>query len=231
MTNQTMKNILSIALIILTCTALNGQVVVCDPPRKGFEQRIINYIGTMSVVDTHEHLVSPAGITKGGMFDFMLLLHHYTKDDIRSAGMSTITFQSLVKDSLTVMQKWDIVSPYLDKTFNTAYYRAALLTANKLFGVKEFTRETVPVLTERIKKAYQTDWYKTVLEEKCKIDYLILDGTDRSFGNPRIMRYTCNFDYHRIDSRKKIDEIAKKNGVTIASLSDLVSTLELEFQN
>lgn len=226
-----MKKIFALSLAILTFSITNGQVTVSERPSGGFEQRIRNYIDTISVVDTHEHLVSPEGIKNGGMFDFMLLLHHYTKDDIRSAGMSTKTFQTLVKDSLTVLEKWDIVNPFLDKTFNTAYYRAALLTANKLFGINEISRETVPVLTERIKKAYQSDWYKTVLEEKCKIDYLILDGTDRSFGNSRMMRYTKNFDYHRIDSRKKIDEIAKKNGVAITTLSDLVKAMDLEFQN
>jgi hypothetical protein len=226
-----MKKIFLVSLSILAFTSTQGQVTVCGTPVIGYEQRIINYIDNMSVVDTHEHLVSPTGIKNGGMFDFMLLFNHYTKDDIRSAGMSTKTFQSLVKDSLTVMQKWDIVSPSLDKTFNTAYYRAALLTAGKLFGVKEINRETVSVLTERIKEAYQQDWYKIVLEEKCKIDFLILDGTDRSFGNPQRMRYTWNFDYHRIDSRKKVDEIAIKTGLNIASLPDLVNAMDVEFQN
>lgn len=226
-----MNRILSVLVMLLAGAPLCAQIVVWDAPEKGYEKRIKNYIDTMSVVDTHEHLISPKGVTKSGMFDFMLLFHHYAKDDIRSAGMSTQTFQGLLKDSLTVLQKWDILDPYLQKTFNTAYNRTVILTSRKLFGVDEIKRETVTTLTEKIKQAYQTDWYKTVLEDKCRIDYLILDGNDRSFGNPAIMRYTWHFEYFRLDSKEKIDQIGRKLQVTINSLPDLVNSMDAEFQN
>lgn len=226
-----MKNLIFVLVMLLGFLSLQAQVTVHRLPRKGYEKRITMKVDSMSVVDTHEHLIGPNSVIKSGMYDFMLLFHHYEKDDIRSAGMPTSTFQNLLKDSLTVLQKWGILKPYWEKCFNTGYSRAVVVTADQLFGIKEFNETTVIQLSEKIKKAYQSDWYKQVLEDRCKIDFLILDGTDRSFGNPSRMRYTWHFDYFRIDSAEKIEQLGKNNNLNIGTLADLVHAMELEFQN
>lgn len=224
-----MKKLLSIAFLLLTIIALHAQVQVRELPRKGFEQRIRACLNTMKIVDTHEHLESQKGISGSPMCDFMLLLHQYSDDDIKSAGMSKPTFAKLLKDSLTVMQKWGILKPYWEKSFNTSYNRAVLLTADSLFGIKNIDETTVTELSERIKKSYQTDWYTTILKEKCNIEFLINDGTDRSFGDSSMMRYTQHFYYTQINTKKKIDLLSKEFGNPILSVEDLVHALNREF--
>ncbi|NOR74298.1 MAG: hypothetical protein GQ525_03980, partial [Draconibacterium sp.] len=114
-----MKKIQFTLSLVIASILLQAQVTIKPSPQTGYEQRIRNYIGTMKVVDTHEHLMNPAGIPNSGMFDFMLLFHHYADDDIKSSGMSKPTFNKLLTDSLTVLQKWKILKPYWEKSFNT----------------------------------------------------------------------------------------------------------------
>jgi len=224
-----MKKLLLIVYLLLTYSTIQAQVAIRELPLMGYEQRIRNYIDTMKIVDTHEHLVSPKGIGQSGMCDFMLLLHQYSDDDIKSSGMSKPTFETLLRDSLSVLQKWAVLKPYWENSFNTSYNRAALLASDRLFGISELNETTVTKLSSKIKEAYQTDWYRIVLKEKCNIDFLINDDTDRSFGDSSMMRYTQRFDYTRIDSKNKINQLSKQYGAPILSLNDLVNSLNSEF--
>ena len=218
--------------ILFACLFLltQGQVKINPAAQKGFEQRIRNYIDTLKVVDTHEHLMNPKGIPKSGMFDFMLLFHHYADDDIKSSGMSKPTFNRLLTDSLTVLQKWEILKPYWENSFNTAYNRVVLLTADRLFGIKELNEKTVVELSRKIQEVYKTDWLNTVLKDKCNIEYVINDTGDRSFGDKSMFRYTQRFNYFRIDSKEVINKLAEQNKIAIHSLDDLVSSLNTEFK-
>lgn len=224
------KRITISLLFISLLTVLNGQVRVYPVAEAGYEQRIKDYIESMSIVDTHEHLVSQKGIGQSGMLDFMLLFHQYADDDIKSSGMSKPTFETLLKDSLTVSQKWTVMKPFYESSFNTSYNKVALLSAINLFGIDNFDNQSVLVLSDNIKKAYQTDWYRTVLKEKCRIDFLINDDPNRNFGDTSMMRYTKKFNYFQIDSKATLDLLSKTQGAAIQSLNDLVRSMNSEFE-
>ena len=211
--------------------SLFAQVTIVSTPRKGFEKRIRGFIDTMTVVDTHEHLMNPAGIPKSGMCDFMLLFHHYADDDIKSAGMPKPVFETLLKDSMSTLQKWEIMKPHWENSFNTGYNRVVSLTVDKLFGIKKIDGSTVNAISEKIREAYQGDWFHTVLKNRCNFDFVIVDGNDRSFGDPAVFRYVKRFDYFQLDSRKKIDQASERAGFKILSLDGLVNALNHEFEN
>lgn len=224
-----MKTTLATVILALSFLVSSGQVTIKPAPKKGFEVRIRQAIDTMKVVDTHEHLVSFEGIRKSKSLDFMWLFHHYADDDIKSAGMSKPQFNTLLTDSLTVAEKWKIMKPYYEGSFNTGYNRVTALTVDRLFGIKEFNEQSLQVLSDKLKTAYQTDWYKTILQDKCRIDFLINDGQPAT-GDPAYFRYTKRFGYFQLDSKEKIDQLAKQQGTTINTLEDLVNTLNQEFE-
>ncbi len=165
-------------------------------PEPGYEQRIREHIQNLRIVDTHEHLMNPAGIAKNAMCDFTLLLHHYADDDIKSAGMPKTVFDGMLGDtSLTALQKWNLVKPYWEKSINTAYNRVVLLTIKELFGIDKLDEATVEPLSVKIKEAYNTNWFDYVVEGKCKADFVIVDGSDRTYGDPAKFRYVQRFYY------------------------------------
>jgi hypothetical protein len=225
-----MKQILLYILLIVPLFSLQCQVQIRPAPKKGYEKRIRDYVDQMRVVDTHEHLMNPAGISKSGMCDFTLLLHHYADDDLKSAGMSKPGFERILSDSLSVPDKWKEIETYWNGSSNTAYNRAVLLTAEKLFGINDINAGTVVELSARIKNAYKGDWLNQVLKDKCRLDYVVVDGSDRSFGDPAMFRYVKRFDYINIDSRGKIGAISKRCNSEMNTLDDLVSAMEKEFR-
>ena len=224
-----MKSVLLFFILLSVPSLTPAQVQIRPLPSRGFEQRITGFINDMTVVDTHEHLLSLTRIKQRSTLDFMLLLSHYSADDIRSAGLPSKTFAKLLKDSLTVKEKWEILKPFWESSRNTAYNRAALLAADKLFGINDINGSTVESLSERINKAYQTDWISYVVNDKCKIEYLIQDSDDRSFGT-KGFRYVVRFDnFISINSKQQITSIAKRQNITIATLDDLIKALGSAF--
>ena len=225
-----MKKTTLTGLAFVLLFSLQAQVRIKPLPQPGYEQRISNFVTKMRVVDTHEHLEGQKGYMKSGKLDFMLLLQHYSYDDIRSAGMPKQLFGKLQTDSFTVMEKWNILKPYWEATFNTAYCRAALLTADKLFDVKDLNGKTVEDLSAKIKKAYDTDWYKRVLDEKCGIDYVVVDGENHSLGDPGKFKYVKRFgEFIFAVSAKKIESIAKEQNTPIKTLDDFITALGVAF--
>lgn len=218
-------------LIIFSLTfSLQAQVQVKTLPEEGFETRIESYVNNMRIVDTHEHLVPQNGFKNSKMLDFTLLLHHYADDDIKSAGMSKADFEELLSGSLTVMEKWQAVKPFWEASFNTAYNRAVELTIDRLFGIKTLNESTVEELSAKIREAYNTDWFYTVLKEKSKIDYVVVDSNNHSFGDTGMVRYAKRFDYIDINSELKIRNIESRLNTKINSLDDLETSLKKEFQ-
>jgi uncharacterized protein len=206
-----------------------AQIQIKPFPSAGYEQRIRDYINDMTVVDTHEHLMSLTRLKQRTTLDFMLLLHHYSADDIITSGLPSKQFARLLKDSLTVKQKWEILKPFWESSRNTAYNRAALLAADKLFGISDINEFTVESLSEKIKKSYQTDWLSEVVNNRCKIDYLIQDSEDRSFGT-KGFRYVVRFDnYIFINSKQQINSIAKHQNIEIKTLDDIIKALGNSF--
>jgi uncharacterized protein len=230
-----MKRIALLMFALFPFLTVSAQIQVRPLPSPGFEKRISDFVNQMKVVDTHEHLLTPAEMDKSS-FDFMLLISHYAPGDIKSSGMPSQTLDKLFTDSLTVPEKWKVLKPYWEGSSNTAYNRAALLSADALFGIKNIDEKTVVELSEKIRKAYQTDWYNTVLKEKCGIEYVVEDypfdnNGGHIIGDPDLFRYVRKFDdYVLLDSKEKIVNLAKPNTAGIHTLDDLVSTLEIAFK-
>jgi len=224
-----MKNLLILIICVSSISELFGQIQLRPLPDEGFEQRITDYVNALKLADSHEHLMSQESVKSSKMLDFMLLLHHYADDDIKSAGMSKSKFAELLTDKYTVAEKWEIVKPYWGKSKNTAYGRVVFLAMDKLYGIKELNDATVVELSEAIRKSYETNWYDYVLKEKATIKYAIMDvGSHRM--EDEMFRYVEKFDqFIRINSKKDLESAGNKYSIDIKSLDALVTTLENAF--
>ena len=217
-----MQRSLLIIFLAILAPLSNAQVRVRDLPLPGYEQRIRNYVDSLKIVDTHEHLFNPGFISKSTLLDFMLLLQHFSYDDFVSAGLPKTTFNMLVGDSLTVPEKWNIIKPYWDASRNTGYNRVALIAARDLFGVDDFNSLTVDKLSENIKNAYKTDWFTKLIVEKCRIGSIIQDAEDRSFVNDHIFFVKKFNNFLNIRTKYTVDSTGMMQGKMITSLEELV---------
>ena len=227
--------LISLAFLLgLYCITLPAQVAVMSQPEAGFEERIRDYVDNMRIVDSHEHQLNPTYYKNNRMYDFTLLFHHYSDDDIRSGGMSEKMFNRLLTDSLSVMQKWEIFKPYWKNASNTAYNRAAMLTIRNLYGIEELNDQTVVALSDKIRDAYQSpvEWYIHVMKDKCKINYVVNDMSENNFGDPSMMRHVTRFDsYINISSWGRIESLSKAKKATINTLDDYVAIFHQDFDH
>jgi hypothetical protein len=207
---------------------IHAQIQVRPLPEPGFEVRITNYVDQVKFVDTHEHIIDFEPIKQSMPLDIMLLLHHYADDDIKSAGMSKPVFEMLMTDSLSVMEKWDIVEPYWEGSRNTAYNRTVLIAANDLFGISDINRNTVRDLSDKVALAYENPgWYDHVLKTRSNIEYAILDVGERRYASD-MFRYVMRFD-NFISVHSSKDIAGKPSGAGIRTLNDYVMTLKAAF--
>jgi uncharacterized protein len=198
---------------------------------KGYDSRIREYVDTLEIIDTHEHLIGPETLKDGFFLDFSLLFMQNGYDDLVSAGMPDTSFQLLFNESLTPAQKWKVIEPYWNNSFNTSFNRIILYGINKLYGISDLNASTVGPLSDKIKKAYDTDWFDGILLDSCRIKYIIKDGNYMP-GKDKYFRYAKRFDdWLTIRSKYRIDSLAISQLDPIYTLDDFVKSMKLAFEN
>jgi hypothetical protein len=219
-------------LFILLTVALSGRAQEQTKSflAPGYESRIRNYVDSLRVIDTHEHLFTPEIIEGSYFLDFMLLFQPNGYDDLKSAGMPDSLFNSLYNETSSPIKKWKLIEPYWKNSFNTSFNRIILLGIKNLYGINDLNETTVESLSEKIKKAYKTDWFDHILRDSCKIDYLIQDGYYMP-GKDEYFRYAKRFDdWILVKSKYRIDSIAISQLDPIYTLEDFVKSLRMAFE-
>jgi uncharacterized protein len=225
-----MKGLTISIVTFLFLFAVQAQVQIKPLPKAGYEKRIREYVDNMKVVDTHEHLDLPSD---GGTRDFMHLLGQYVRCDFGSGGLPDEVYNKLTSGDFTPKEKWNMLAPYWNGISNTAYIRAALLTADKLFGVKTIDSTTIDDLSSKINTANKNSkvWFYDVLKNKCGIERIVADCDWHGPFDDKMFSYTKSFnDYIFINSKNDLNNLAKNGGTNIHTLDDLVSQLGVAFK-
>lgn len=200
-------------------------------PDQGYESRIRDYVNSLEIIDTHEHLLGPELVKNGFFLDFSLLFMQNGYDDLVSAGMPSSSYEPFFNESLSPEKKWEIIEPYWNKSFNTSFNRTILYGIRNLYGISELNALTVGPLSEKIKKAYESDWFDRILLDSCRIRYIIKDGNYMP-GRDEYVRYIKRFDdWLTVHSKYRIDSLAILQLDPIYTLDDFVKSLTLAFEN
>ena len=221
-----------VIFILLLIVPLSGkaQINTKSSPVPGFETRISNFVDSLRIVDTHEHLFPPEILKGSYFFDFMMLFQPNGQDDLKSAGMPGSLFDTLYNSSLTPLQKWKFVEPYWRNSFNTSSSRIILQGIRNLYGISELNETTVSLLSEKIKKAYSTNWFDQILRDSCRIGYIIQDGYYQP-GRDDYFRYAKRFcGWLTVRSKYRIDSLAISQLEPIYTLEDFVKSMRLAFE-
>ncbi|HRW86762.1 MAG TPA: amidohydrolase family protein [Bacteroidales bacterium] len=192
----------------------------------GLHKRISEYIDTLEIVDTHEHFYDPGILPETYFFDFSLLLQQNTWDGFVAAGMDPGMVYKIYGEPTTVAQKWKIIEPYWNRSFNTAYNRVMLRGLKDLHGVSELSGKTVETISSKIKKAYSGNWFNHVLKDICRFKYVIIDGKplEKEYEN---IKYVQRFSaWLTLNSKFRLDSIAVMQVSPIYSLEDYVESMK-----
>jgi len=170
---------------------------------------VLEDIRQIPVIDTHEHLENESMHTaKNILCDYT---QHYLSSDLISSGLAPHLIPALSDDNLSILEKWNLLSPFWENCRHTGYGRALDLAVSLIYGFDQINRHTVEAINDEFLKLRSTKGYSTKLLKKHGIDTVInniwrLDGnSENGFYRyvTQIDDYVMfNFDELRLDETK-----------------------------
>jgi hypothetical protein len=219
-------------IIILFIVTFSGRAHegIKEIPASGYEQRIRDFIDSLKIIDTHEHMFNPEALKNTHFLDFTLLLQQNSYDDLISAGMPNSVYDQIFNRPLSPTEKWRLIEPFWKNSFNTTSNRVILLAIRDLYGITQLNDSTVELLSSKIKSAYNGDWFNYVLKDRCRIDNVIQEQ-DFIGDKSEYVSYSDRFsDWLTIRSKYRIDSLAVLQLEPIYTLDDFVKSMRLSFE-
>lgn len=132
------------------------------------------------VIDCHEHLGAEDAAPSRPDDVFRLYSQWpYIGMDLERAGMSYAQYRSLLDPAVPLEKRWGTFAPFWELVRNTSYARCILLTAQRLYGVKDIDASTYWELSARMAQRPGRGFVRWILRDVCNIQQCINDA-----GNP-----------------------------------------------
>ena len=200
---------------------------------------ILEYINTLEIIDTHEHL--PCKEEDRDMDADVLkeFLGHYFSRDLISAGLSLQDYDRIIEEELPIMEKWKMVEQYWEVSRYTGYGRALDIVAKDIYGVDRIDGSTIEELNDKFLKTLKHGHFKKILKDKCKIKTSLLnvETMDKKYDPREERSIYCDKDFFSPVYRVKdliqpnfwsqIEKIEKQSGIRITSFSRWLEATEV----
>jgi len=189
------------------------------------EGRLIDAMSEMDVVDAHEHImVEPERLARD--VDVLTLFQHYTRTDLRSAGMpEEWAWGKLHDETLPLEARWKVFSRFYEDIKHGSYARAARIAARDIYGVDDINDSTYLELTEKMKAANVPGLYDRILKEKCRIRKILVLGGQKEgdeFFAPLLPAEWLG----TWAGRERMEELSAMWGVPVRTWDDLMTMIE-----
>lgn len=192
---------------------------------------ILDYINSIEIIDTHEHL-APSEAQRERNDVISEYLFHYFSVDLVTSGLPLKQLDMVRGNELSIMEKWNYIEKYWEKCKYTGYGQAVALAARDIYGIDDINRSTIEELNRRFQNTFNQQHYKKVMKEKSKIKVAILDRfgaseCDKDYfiiaNNINEIVYPCSY--------QDIVNLEKETGISISSLDDYLRACEKRIDN
>ncbi len=139
-------------------------------------ETIYKQLENIPVIDTHEHLNNEE-LRNMDNDIFQEYLQHYFVSDLVSSGLSQSSLDMVMGDTLSVIEKWDIVEPYFERCKLTGYGRALEIAVKGLYNIDGFSKENIQEINYAFKKTQYKGRYGEILK-KCNIKRALVNVYD-----------------------------------------------------
>jgi uncharacterized protein len=195
-------------------------------------------------IDTHEHLVEErvrlgnaayAFEVMGNQFvvpgDWSALIAHYVIDDLVSAGLPPSAREELIGPARSPLEKWDLVSPYLDAVRNGGYMQAVDITTERLFGLR-LARENCERVGGLLGEFRVPGFYERTLREIANVERCQVHSVDQDpfceSEHPDLLNQDMSIAPLVYGHHSRAEELA---GVEVETLDDYLAVIEWCFRS
>ncbi len=200
-------------------------------PSASLTARLKAAVDQATLYDTHEHLLFEKVRTEQEV-DFFTLAGHYAMNEVISAGLGGEELARVRDPKAPLADRWRAFEPFWRSARYTGYGQALRIAMRDIYGT-EISGQSIGRLNEAIRAANKPGLYSTVLREKARIDWCLVD-TDwtkvRRGAEPDYFLRAQRFDaFVTPASRRDVERLEKSFGVAIHTLADFRLALERRF--
>jgi uncharacterized protein len=135
---------------------------------------ILNYIKTLKVIDTHEHLPCKEEDRINDTDVIKEFLSHYLDRDFVSSGLPVETRRKIINGKMPVKEKWKILEPYWKNIKYTGYGRSVSIIAKELYGIDNISSGTIEELNSKFLETLVPGHFKKIIKDLCRIEACLL---------------------------------------------------------
>jgi len=203
-----------------------------------FYKEILDFISTIEIIDTHEHLPCKE-IDRDVNVDVLKeYLGHYFNRDLMSAGLFTENYKRIIEEDIPLMEKWRLVEPYWELSRYTGYGRALDIVAKDIYGIEKIDGSSIEELNDKFLKTLKIGHFKKILKDKCKIKTSLLnvETLDKKYDPLKERSIHCDREFfspvYRIEYLvfpklwSHIQKIEKQSGIGITSFTRWLEATE-----
>lgn len=205
---------------------------------KDYYTEIFEYINTLKIIDTHEHLPCREEDRLQDLDVIQEFLAHYFNSDLISAGLPKKDYKRVVEEKMPVIKRWKLVEPYWETAQYTGYGRALSISAKDLYGIDKIDANNIEELNNKFLKTVAPGRFKEILKDKCKIEtsLLCVDVIDSDY-DPAVDRSAiCDKDlFSPVYMLKDLvypnmwsqfERIERQSGIKVTSFSKYLEAAE-----
>ncbi len=204
-----------------------------------FYNEILDFINTLEIIDTHEHLPCKEKDRNKDADVLKEYLGHYFNRDLMSAGLSREEYNIIIEENIPIMEKWKIVEPYWEISRCTGYGRALDIVAKDIYSIDKIDAATIKELNDKFLKTLKIGYFKKILKDKCKIKTSLLnvETLDEKYNPLEERSIHCEREFfspvYRIEDLvfprfwSQIQKIEKQSGIGITSFSRWLEATEI----
>lgn len=182
---------------------------------------IFEYIDSLEIVDTHEHLPCCEEARDRPVDVFGEYLRHYFSSDLVSAGLPWQDLKCLREPGMEIEEKWKLVEPYWENARKTGYGRALDKTVRGLYGIDGINGSTIGELNKTFMDTFNGGHFEFVLKQKCKIRTALAICRDDREWDRRYYTPVINFMRFILPSEFELfRKLSKDTGLSISSFDD-----------
>lgn len=191
---------------------------------KVVRRRLVEAFEGFEIIDCHEHL-GPEQKRVGTRVDVFTLFSHYTRGDLRVAGISEADLAALSDCRIPVARRWTIFGPYWERIRWTSYSRSALLAAERFYGCDDINEKTCIPITEAMQAANTPGLYDRVLRDACGIRTALTQCGSTDLGTPLLTPVMPLVYTGEMETWETLAHPSFDSGAAVRSLDDYVDAV------
>ncbi|MHB9132722.1 MAG: amidohydrolase family protein [Armatimonadota bacterium] len=151
-------------------------------------RRVRRHLDSIHIIDCHEHLQRESELPGSEQVNIGRFFIHYANCDLISSGLPREDYQRVMDSAngLSPKERWTLLEPWYRRSWNTAYNESLRIAIRDLYGVEDFSADTVDALTEAMRTAVKPGFTRQVFDKA---------GIDFALNNPFGPKMAFNPDF------------------------------------